>query len=46
MDYGDRSIQYGSIDEMLRLLAVMDAALAAASANPPTRRSFVTFSRR
>ncbi len=45
VDYGDRQVQYGSISEMLRLLAVMRGEVSAASASPPPRRSFVSFNR-
>jgi hypothetical protein len=51
VSYGDRAIQYGSVDEMIRLLDRMNAELAAAEVaatggGGPMRRSFVTFSRR
>jgi hypothetical protein len=47
VDYGNHvSITYGSIDEMLRLLATMKNEVSAASATPPARRSYVSFSRR
>jgi hypothetical protein len=49
--YGDRTIQYGSVDEMIRLLDRMRSEVAAAEVaalggGGPMRRSFVTFSRR
>lgn len=46
VDYGDRSVTYGSITEMLSLLATMRAEVAAGSATAKPRRSLVTFARR
>lgn len=47
VDYGDRSVTYGSIEEMVKLLGVMKADLATQNpATAPHRRSFATFSRR
>lgn len=47
VDYGNHvSITYGSISEMMKLLATMKADVAAASASPPLRRSYASFSRR
>ncbi len=46
VDYGDRSVTYGSISDMLKLRGLMAADVAAASATPPVRRTLVSFSRR
>lgn len=41
-----RRVEYASIDEMLKALAVMDRSIAAYSSTPPPARSFAKFSKR
>ncbi len=45
VQFGDRRVEYSTIDEMLKLRAVMKAEVEEAAGTTPTRVSYATFNK-
>jgi hypothetical protein len=45
VSYDGRSVEYGSAEDLLRRIRLIESELAAASGKPKPRRSFASFSK-